>query len=238
MMRAATIPSKEFEKINVTNVIEICSQFYILFEQLFGETNCTYNLHVICCHLLEIRTHGPLTQTSAFKFETFYGEMRRAFTPGTSSTLKQILKNVLLARVLRKHRCQNDIYISNYDTSLESNRIIYAYEKNEYHIYQISDINGKLITCNKIGKYPAIFEETPNINWSHVGVFRKGGVSSDVTILNSSQICGKVIIVGKYLITCANNILREKWKKNVPIIYYMKNEKKMLQTFSFLFFIK
>ena len=81
MIRATVIPTKEFESINLQVVRECCARFYQMYEELFGEINCMYNLHVLCSHLLEIRTHGPLTETSAFKFESFYGELRRSFVP-------------------------------------------------------------------------------------------------------------------------------------------------------------
>ena len=210
MLRSCVLPSNEFGPISLSLVEECCAKFYILFEELFGVCNCSYNLHVFCSHLLEIRTHGPLTETSAFKFETFYGEVRRSFVTGTPSTLKQILKNIFLKRAISNHVCDNSIYISNYDTSMESNKLIYCYKNKEYLIYEISDINGHEITCRKVGKYPVFFDETPNITWSSVGVFRKGGVCSDTTVVLTKDICGKVLHVGKYIITCPINVLKEK----------------------------
>ena len=211
MFRSCLIPSKEFSALDVNDINNYSTQFYKLYEMLFGQINCTYNLHLNCCHLLEIRTHGPLTETSAFKFESFYGELRRSFVPGTQSTAKQIMKNILLSRTIRKkHLCINNMFISNYDTALECNKLIYTYEKKQYKIFEVTDIDENLVTCQKIGQYPAIFNETPNIDWSSVGVFRKGGVCEEPTILNSSKISGKVLNVGKYLITCPKNILNEK----------------------------
>ena len=210
LFRASCISSEEFRNINLDVIHESCQIFYKTFEQLFGEQNCPYNLHVFITHLMEIRTHGPLTKTSAFKFESFYGEIRRSFVPGTSSPLKQIMKNIFLKRNLCKHHCENEIFISNYDTPLESNSIIYTYVRKKYKVYKISEIENNIITCHKIGQYPAIFKQTPNIDWSTVGVFRKGGISSEVTQLSTSDICGKVLNVGKYLITCPLNVLREK----------------------------
>ena len=210
MMRATLIPTEEFSNIDINAVNESCTHFYKLYETLFSEQNCTYNVHVFFSHLLEIRTHGPLTETSAFKFESFYGEVRRSFVPGTPSPLKQILKNIYLKRVLRKHICAPKVFLSNYDTSLESNKLIYCYTRKTYSIYQIAEINGTNIMCNKIGLYPVLFQDTPNIDWASVGVFRKGGVSSENTNLQTSIVKGKVLLVGKYLITCPFNVLNEK----------------------------
>ena len=210
MVRAAVIPSVEFQPINLKDIEDICDKFYELFEELMGISNCTYNLHVFCAHLLEIRTHGPLTETSAFKFESFYGEMRRSFVPGTGSPMKQVLRNILMKRILKKHQCRNTISVTNYDTSLECNKLIYTYVNKEYKFYEVSDINNNVFFCHQIGKYPVVFPETPEINWSSVGVFKKGALSNDVTKLRMSDISGKVIKVGNLLLTCPENILNEK----------------------------
>ena len=210
MIRASVIPSEEFSAIPIETVQECCKTFYRLFEEVHGITNCTYNLHVLCCHLLEIRTHGPLTETSAFKFESFYGEVRRSFVPGTGSPLKQILKKITLKRNISKHFCKSNISITNYNTPMEWNNLIYCYKNNQYLIYQVKDIENEMFSCNKIGQYPVQLEEIPHINWSKVGVFKKGGVCSEITEISSSEIGGKVFHVGKYLITCPINVLNEK----------------------------
>lgn len=210
MLRSCILPSNEFSPISVQTINQCCENFYKLFEELFGPQNCSYNLHVICCHLLEIRTHGPLTETSAFKFESFYGEVRRSFVPGTTSTLKQVLKNFLLKRALSNHICTNNIHITNYDTPMECNSVIYCYKKKEYSFYKISDINEDIMTCHKIGKYTTTFNDNINLPWSSVGVFRKGGTSSETCAIKSSEISGKALNVGKYLITCPINVLKEK----------------------------
>lgn len=212
MLRSSVIPSEEFSACSISDIQKCCETYYKLYEELFGPLNCTYSLHVFCAHLLEIRTHGPLPETSAFKFESFYAEMRRSFVSETISPLKQILKNVLLKRNISKHICQNNIFISNYDTPMECNKLIYCYERNQYLIYEISEINQDVISCHKVGQYPVNFPEVANLNlnWSVVGIFKKGGVCSNTVKINSSQICGKVLCVRNYLITCPIIVLNEK----------------------------
>lgn len=210
MLRSAVIPSTEFEQINIDNVNASCAAFYELFEKLFGKLNCPYNLHVLCSHLFEMRTHGPLTETSAFKFESFYGEMRRSFVTSTISPLKQILKNILLKRTILRHQCKKNVFISNYETSLECNNLVYTYRRKEYTIYKVNEINDNIVSCNKIGLYPAVFTDTPNINFSSVGVFRKGGICSDNINILLTDIGGKVVKVDEYLLTCPNNVLNER----------------------------
>ena len=210
MIRSSIIPSEEFEPLNVNEIEQVCEKYYKLYEELFGQKNTTYNTHVFVAHLLEIRTHGPLTETSAFKFESFYSEMRRSFVPGTTSGMKQIMQNVLMKRALGNHCCKNSILFSNYDTALECNKFIYLYDQNEYSLFEIDSIEGNTLTCFKIGQYPASFPETPEINWSLVGVFKQGAKSNQPTSIQTSEPKGKVIIVGDLMITCPNNILNEK----------------------------
>ena len=92
MIRACILPNQEFKQISLSLLENTCKMFYKLYTELYGPTNCTYNTHVVCTHLIEMRFHGPLTFTSAFAFESFYGEIRNAFIPGTQSPLTQIFK--------------------------------------------------------------------------------------------------------------------------------------------------
>ena len=107
VIRACILPNNKFRVMNLNDIAETCQKFYELFSKLLGDRNCTYYTHVVCGHLIEMRYHGPLTFTSAFGFESFYGELRNSFTPGTQSTLKQCLEKVYLKRNLSYHCCQN-----------------------------------------------------------------------------------------------------------------------------------
>ena len=210
MVRACVLPEEEYESVNINSITYCQRNFYIIYQQLFGEKNCTYSIHVLS-HLLQMRTQGPLTETSAYRFESFYAELRNSFQPGTQSVIKQMMQTVLLKRILSKHVCCESIYLRVKDTVLECNSLIYVYESNTHVIYKINSIeeNGQLI-CNQFGNHEVEFENTSMLNWSSVGVYRKGGLSSIDIVVPKDKVAGKVIIVGKYLITCPVNILREK----------------------------
>ena len=110
MIKSCVLPSNEYSQIP-PNVIKYCMEsFYSLYQALFGVRNCTYNTHVMSCHLLEMRCNGPLTLTSAFPFESFYGELRQSFVPGTCSTLKQMLSNVMMKRAICPHKCEKTFF--------------------------------------------------------------------------------------------------------------------------------
>ena len=210
MIRACVIPDDEYEMIN-ENVVSNCGkQFYILYEHLFHARNCTYYTHSVSTHLPKIRTHGPLTMTSAFGFESFYGEMRNSFTPGTRSPLKQIMQKTLIKRTISSHCCKQPIYFSPKDTAMESNSYIYTYENHNYNIFKIMSIDGDSFHCFKVGKYQATFPETPTLNWSNVGVFKAGGISDVMVDIERKNVSGKVLRVLNHFITCPINVLEEK----------------------------
>lgn len=212
MIRSCVIPSHEFRYVSLEVVELCCTKFYALYERLFGLTNCTYNTHVVCSHLPEIRAAGPLTETSAFVFESFYGEMKNSFVPGTISPLKQLFQNILLKRVLSTHCCEIPITYCNYETSLENNTLIYVWEHNCHKMYVIKEVDQENLICHTLEKENYEFEdiETIRLDWNTVGVYQKVGVIEEDVIIRKEQVSGKVIAVKNLLITCPNNVLREK----------------------------
>lgn len=211
MIRACILPNAEYDNVN-KNQIKYCQKnFYLIYEQLFGDKNCSYSIHVVISHLLDMRKYGPLTETSAFRFEAFYAELRKAFQPGTTSVVKQMMQTVLLKRKLTKHICEEKIYLNAKDTALECNSMIYVFDNNVHSIYKIKSIeNDETLVCNQLGNHSVSLPCTTMLNWSAVGVYRKGGLSSEDVIIMREQVAGKVIRVLNYLITCPANILREK----------------------------
>ena len=210
MIRMCVIPNIEYELID-QEVLSYCSEhFYELYEQLFGVKNCTYNTHIVGSHLKNMRIHGPLTFTSAFGFESFYGEMRQSFTPGTLSPLKQILEKTLLKRTISPHSCKLSIYYSPKETAMESNCYIYTFVNQQYSFYKIVSIEENIMECLKVGKSEITFPETPNLNWSVIGVFKAGEISDEIVSVHKKVIAGKFIRVLNLFITCPINVLEEK----------------------------
>ena len=212
MFRACSVPNEEYDYIQEKDVKNCMKKFYNLFEKLFGKINCSYSVHVVCSHLPTIRGNNPLTESSAFCFENFYGEMRKCFVPGTKSTSQQIIKKVLMKSILRKHQCESDIYISPHDSALECNSLIYTFKDGKHSMYKVVGVkdNEKTLICKVQGKYPCVMKETPTLNWSKVGFFAKGGILDKEVLIDVSNVAGKVVSVQNYLITCPNNVLREK----------------------------
>ena len=171
MIRMCVIPNEEYETLD-PNIIDFCSnQFYLLYEELFHARNCSYNTHVFGSHFKLMRVHGPLTLTSAFGFESFYGEMRHSFVPETLSPLKQIMQKILMKRTISSHCCKPTIYYSPKDSALESNSLVYIFKNKEYNLLKVLSMEGSKFECAKVGKYKATFPETPTLNWEKIGVF-------------------------------------------------------------------
>lgn len=212
MIRACIIPNNEYANIDPSVVKECGRQFYTLYEQLFGPHNCSYNTHVVSSHIDLMRVHGPLTLTSAFGFESFYGEMRHSFVPGTVSPLKQILEKTLIKKSLSSHHCKRTIFYSPKETPLESNANIYTFNDNEYNFFKIINIDNDSFHCHKIDKSQAAFPETPHLNWSKVGVFKGGEVSNvnEIVTISRENVSGKFLKVDNLFITCPINVLEEK----------------------------
>ena len=210
-VKACVLPKEEFAPVPLEIIDFCCKAFYSIYQQLFGMQNCSYNTHIFGCHLPEMRYHGPLTFTSAYAFESFYGELRNSFVPGTVSPLKQIMGNVILKRAISNHNCETSIYYSAKDTAMECNSLIYTFRFHEYKIFQIVEINDNDMLCKKITFHSnQLFPETPNLKWNLVGVFKLQEVTEEEVLVPKNIIKGKVILVDNFLITCSKNILREK----------------------------
>lgn len=184
------------------------SQFYNIYERLFGVQNCTYNTHVLCSHVLKMRKKN-FTSISCFPFENFYSELRDSYSPGTQSPLKQIFSKCLLKKVISNHSCYSPVYLSNNDTCLECNSLIYIRKNANSLIYLISDINEDELLCHPVGKHPYQFN-SESVDWASVGVFRTGGIAANLVTISKNLVKGKVLRVSDLLITCPNNILQEK----------------------------
>ena len=209
VVRVCILPENEFRDSDSENISRYCAQYYKLYEKTFGPRNCTYNTHTVFAHLVEMRTHGPLTSTSAFGFEHFYGEIRNSFTPGTPSTLKQIFEKILLKRSLDHHICEKPITFKTHETSLECNNLIYTYRDKMYEFFKIMEIEGEKLHCVKISTQEIDYQSTPNLKWRLVGHFEIDEITDEKKVIDK-VLAGKAIKVKDTLFTCPRNILQEK----------------------------
>ena len=217
VIRACVISNEEFHVISQATIAGLALDFYKHYEKIYGPSNCTYSIHIVCSHILQIRGNEPLTARSAFIFENFYAEMKNLFCPGTLSPLKQILRNCIMKRQLQTHCCSNPIKYSEMpplnkrNIGKENNHSIYVLNDGKHCLYSITKINNdNTFTCVKQGKYEAKFDELKKVNWSLVGVYKLGPTCDQPVVINKKDIAGKCIIVNDFIITCPKNVLTEK----------------------------
>ena len=210
MIRGCVVPSNEFRQVNLSDINYCSKHFYTLYEQLFGARNCSYNTHEVGSHIVQMRHHGPLTKTSAFAFENFYGEVRHSFVPGTVSPLKQIFENTLIKRMISPHCCEPQVTYTTHETSLECNNLVYTYVHNTYNLYKINDLDDLDATCVKIETNEIHYPEAPELNWDKVGHFEFNGFSEEIVKIKLKSLSGKVIKIDDALLTCPINVLNEK----------------------------
>ena len=220
MIRGCLVPNEEFPNVDKSHIESACKNFYLIFEELFGQNNCSYSIHVVPSHLLQMRGDNPLTSRSAFKFETFFSEMRHLFQAGTASTVKQVLQNCYVKRMLEYHHCQKQTFYSAkkkpkpgkpFNPGKEDNSLIYTLNENKkITVYSIVEkISEHEFLCNQQGIFSYKMPLVPHYNWSSVGVFKQGPISEEVHKIKAKYIKGKVMKVQNLLITCPLNVLHE-----------------------------
>ena len=212
VIRACVITNEEFHKIDKKFINKCCQNFYNNYEKMYGPNNCTYSIHIVCSHLLQMRGKSPLTSRSAFCFESFYSEMKNLFCPGTISPLKQVLQNTIMKRKIGNHQCQNSIVFNAKPKkeNRENNHSVYTLTENGHNFYSIISSNDDdTYTCVKQGKFNASFNDIIKKNWSDVGVYKLGPLCTVPVVIKKKDIAGKVIQVNNHLITYPNNVLLE-----------------------------
>ena len=212
MIRSCVLPNEEFEHVCKATIVEACELFYNLYHELYGQRNCCYSIHVVGSHLMKVRGNVPLTERSAFMFESFYSEMKNLFQAGTASPLKQILQNAFMKRASEYHVCEKTVFYKEKtdNVTLENNSLIYTFKNNKHELYVITAIDNDQFTCKRLGKFQYKSALLPNYDWKSIGVFRQGPIGSDTFVIQRNEIKGKVLNVLNFLITCPTNVLNEK----------------------------
>lgn len=214
MIRSCVLPNEEFDHVSVASIIDACELYYNLFYELYGQQNCNYYLHVVGSHLLKMRGNVPLTERSAFIFESFYSEMKNMFKSGTVAPLKQILQNTIMKRKLEYHVCSKSIFYQEQKErekqTMENNSFIYTFSNNKHELYVIKEINGEEFVCKRHGKFEFSTKLMPKYDWNSIGVFKKGPIGVQSFSILKDDVKGKFIEVQNMLVTIPNNVLNEK----------------------------
>ncbi len=84
-------------------------QLYRDYQRTYSIGHCVSNVHQMFAHMKQQRDRLPVSYMSTEDFETFYGLVRKGFTPGTPQVTKQIMRNIYLhyQSLGTTHACTN-----------------------------------------------------------------------------------------------------------------------------------
>ena len=171
------------------------------FKIAFGESQISYNVHIVGEHLAMIRRRRPLHEASAFPFESSYGVLLRSFAIGTSSVGKQALSNVLLGATTGTHNCKKSLSFLPGSTGSMVTRddLVQAHDR---HFYKLDTTDGDK-DATEIKAWQVIVQEyRPKYcpqelpSFSYVGVHRYRGIcQTSVTLHLNKDILTKAVLV-------------------------------------------
>jgi len=210
VLRACVLPEDLYDfETNMDHVKRLNEKFLTLHEIVFGDIKSTYNYHQ-WYHMPDYRSlHGPLTEFSAFPFESSYAQLVNAFCAGTASTGKQILEG-LFTKLTKKHDCERRIKFGKISTRSRDD-LVYTKDFEFYRIIKSTDGTRdhqcvRLITQG----YKAPGCDALHIPFEEVGVFEFiEEDESEECIINESQLWGKAVHVSNVLVAVPFNIARE-----------------------------
>lgn len=208
LVRAFTIPDEYY--LPLTDAVDLeglLGAWYKEFEKAFGPDELHYNVHSFH-HLMRVRALGPLTETSAYRFEDQYGVMKRAFVPGTPSTGKQALKKCFLSLRFGKHHCRKKLHLHARHTSAVDDRWIFLGPKN---VLRATGFNGRHVTGHQVKiQHGCHLGGDFSLDFNDVLVYRVLAVDeSRLVTYDISDIQGKCVLTGDILSVLTTNILTE-----------------------------
>lgn len=153
LSRVYYLPDEEFAFLDTTQLAAFAKATYELYESLFGQYNCTYNLHqvkkVIPCslncplmvllllqlaHLNEIRRNGSFAETSAFAFEGAFARLKSCYSSSAMNVPKQTMNNYYMWLNAGKslHHCKRRLDLRGNRTAKYRNDLVYVFRRGLY----------------------------------------------------------------------------------------------------------
>ena len=184
------------------SLLDIQQRWYIQFQHQFGKGACSYNIHLVGSHLLEIRKMRSMTETSAFPFESEYGSLIKRIVPGTRHVGKQALVNTFLAVSRDHHSCQHKLKFNlNRKKVLAQDYLIYDQSTLDFYalVSQTSDHLYKAVKVKKSCYRP--FNHFPEehvydvMDWELLAVYKYEGEEEDEVTVNTNDIKCKAAII-------------------------------------------
>lgn len=204
IVRAVNLPMDVMREAGVTDALVL--KWYQKFQSVFGIHNCSYNVHCFS-HILEVRKLGPLSETSAVRYEDMYGVLKRNFHAGTQSMGKQASQNSLVSLTYGHHCCQKSVTFKEKETQKNSDVILYT---RQGMLVKCTSVLGSTILGLQIhvedGLY--LYEQ---YDFNKVLCFRvKKNVKSkeeEILTIPKSDITGKGVLAEDIISVIPNNLL-------------------------------
>ncbi len=209
IMRALMLPDELYRSIEHT-MPPLVRKWYFSFKDAYGEYACSYNVHTFL-HVLEVRKHGPLTASSAVKFESLYGFLKECFAAGTCSTGKQALQAAYIKQTDR-HACTRSLTINGKTTSKRDDSIVYTKTGLLLKVDK-STRNNATIRGTKLSTKKGYFL-LPGLDFNDVLVFEvedetEAAANSKKYIVRHEDISGKGALVLGVVSILTTNMLTE-----------------------------
>ena len=204
LVRAVSLPDKYFRRIT-TDLHEVVAQWYRLYVKAFGPKNCVYNVHLFG-HLLRLRELGPVTETSATRFEDHYSQLKKSYRAGTDSVGKQAIQNLFLAQQTG-HHCRKSMQILDRVTTKVDDRYVYTENDKIVRICSVQPdhIVGHIVPV-EAGHFPL-----SGLNFNEVLSFKLSNnraKSAKVTV-PIQDIIGKCVVTKDVISVLTENIICE-----------------------------
>ncbi len=209
IVRAVILPDDLFAAVDeYYDMRTVLKRWYVMFEAVFTERHCSYNVHVFGAHLMEIRALGPLTDLSAYRYESHYNIMKKSYRAGTPSTGQQAMRNSLLATKY-SHTCEKRRQVTGKRTSKTDDTYCYLLSGKIVRI--TSDVTGGSFLATLVKVQPA-FYALPGFDFNKVLAFKMDSQQNpheDPEAYRVSDVVGKCVAVGDVLSVMPWNLLND-----------------------------
>ncbi len=189
LARAYSLDDESFLALNKEDLQKLALKWYRNFNNEFGSNNMRYSIHLIA-HLLRLRVHGPVCETSAFAFEGSFAASSRAQQPGTTSIGLQSMRQSYI-RPREGHTCKKKLSFRNKVTMRSNDTLIYTVDE-KYEIVEVGDDNISVKEIVVTTYFPPV---KTKLDFTSVGVWKYVYTKDEVKIISKSSVKGKLIAV-------------------------------------------
>ena len=214
LTRACILSDEEYRTFSQAKLKQHHDHFYKLFTNLFGEKNCSYNIHVFS-HLQTIRRQGKLQKTSAFPFEASYGILKESYCPGTTSPGKQAMTRLLSRYGPIGHKCERNLTHALRLTRKKNDSIVHCRDGQFYRLLSLPNDQHACFYGMTLHTEKYVPDRSLGLAFEEVGVFMLNGDQprTEATVIEQEDIVGKGIIVptsnGEALVSLPTDFLQE-----------------------------